>query len=325
MRDLVVLGEDVGVSADACGPLERIAVNETVVAYGVRGTDGDRSCLAVTDRDHGLYLLGSERLNVLHRWRLGAEAIGSHAVRVSDRVALISESAAVVLLDGDGRPVWRHRHPPWKQGAFEAGCAWFDDEGTPFAVVPASGYSGCEVVALSARDGSPTARASISTAPAGIDALHQRAGWTGLSVGEGQDGAYAWWARLHAGRLELIDGGWTDEVLFDSDPAGTRIITTPHATGADAIKVRSFPRLEVLREIEPPPGYWWDFYACFIGPWIVARAHNPDDDDEVLVAIDPDDRISMLARTEDPICPGPAGSWISSGSDGIARWQLTHT
>ncbi|MDA0171833.1 hypothetical protein OJ998_22225 [Solirubrobacter taibaiensis] len=135
-------------SADACGSLERIAVNEAVVAYGVRGTDGDRSCLAVTDRDHGLYLLGSDRLDVLHRWRLGAEAIGSHAVRVTDRVALISESAAVVLLDADGRPVWRHRHPAWKQGDFESGCAWFDEEGTPFAVVPASDYSGCEVVAL---------------------------------------------------------------------------------------------------------------------------------------------------------------------------------
>jgi len=320
-----VLGEDAWVSADACGRLERIAVNEAVVAYGVRETDEDRSCLAATDRDHGLHLLGTDRLDVLHRWRLGAEAIGSHAVRVTDRVALISMSAAVVLLDADGRPVWRHRHPAWKQGDFEAGCAWFDDEGTPFAVVPASGYSGCEVVALSARDGSPTSRASISTAPAGIHGLHQRGGWTGLSVGEGQDGAYAWWARLRAGQLELIAGGWTDEVLFDSDPAGTRIITTPHATGADAIKVRSFPHLEVLREIEPAPGYRWDFYACFIGAWIVGRAHNADDDDAVLVAIDPDDRISMLARTEDPIGPGPAGSWITTGSDSIARWQLTHT
>jgi hypothetical protein len=205
-------------------------------------------------------------------------------------------------------------------------CCWTRAVGQCGATgIPPSDYSGSEVVALSARDGSPVARASISTAPAGIEALHQRAGWTGLSVGEGQDGAYAWWVRLRAGQLELIDGGWTDEVLFDSDPAGTRIITTPHATGADAIKVRSFPRLEVLRAIEPPPGFWWDFYACFVGAWIVARAHNPDDNDEVLVAIDPDDRISVLARTEDPICPGLAGSWISSGSNGIARWQLTHT
>ena len=311
-------------SADESRSLERMAVNETVVAYGVRMTDGDRSCLAVTDRDRGLYLLGADRLEVLHRWTLGAEAVGSHAVRVTERVALISESEAVVLLDADGRPVWRHRHPAWKQGDFETGCAWFDDEGTPFAVVPASDYSGCELVALAPRDGSPITRASISTAPAGVDAIHQRAGWVGLSVGEGQDGAYAWWARLHAGQLELLHGGWADEVLFDSDLAGTRILTTPHATGADAIKVRSFPRLEVLREVEPPPGYWWDFSACFIGTWIVARAHNPDDDDEVLVAIDPDNRIFMLTRTEDPICPGPAESWISTGSDGIARWRLTH-
>jgi hypothetical protein len=217
--------------------------------------------------------------------------------------------------------LWRHRHPAWKQGGFETGCAWFDDEGTPFAVVPASDYNCCEIVALSARDGTPTHRASISTAPAGVEALHQRGGWVGPSVGEGQDGAYAWWSRLHAGQLKVIEGGWTDEVLVDADAAGTRILTTPHVTGA--IKIRSFPRLEVLREIEPPLAHAWDFYACFAGAWIVARAHNDDGDDEILVAIDPVDRIIFLTRTEAPICPGPGGCWISTGSRGIARWRLT--
>jgi hypothetical protein len=301
--------------------LERIAVNEAVIAYGVHETDADRSALAVTDRDRGLYLLGADRLEILHRWRLGTEAIGGHAVRASDRVALISGSDAVELMDADGRRRWRHRHPSWKQGDFETGCAWFDHEGTPFAVVPASDYSGCEIVALSARDGSPTHRAPISTAPAGIQARHQRGGWVGLDVGEGPDAVYAWWSRLHAGRLDVIEGGWTDEVLVDADMAGTRILTTPHLT-EDAIKVRSFPRLEVLRTIEPPPAYWWDFYACFAGAWIVARAHN-EDDDEILAAIDPANRITILTRTEAAICPGPQGSWIAAGTQGIARWQLT--
>lgn len=311
---------DVSDSADATP--ERIAANDAVVAYGVHETDADRSSLAVTDRDRGLWLLGADRLDVLHRWQLGAEAIGSHAVRAGDRVALISESDAVVLMDADGRRLWRHRHPAWNQGGFQTGCAWFDNEGTPFAVVPASDYDGCEIVALSARDGAPTHRASISTAPAGMHALHQQDDWVGLSVGEGQDGAYAWWCRPHARQLEVIEGGWTDEVLFDADAAGTRILTTPHVTGP--IRIRSFPRLEVLREIEPPPAYAWDFSACFVGAWIVARAYADDGgDDEILVAIDPVDRITTLTPTEAPICPGPGGSWISTGSRGITRWRLT--
>ena len=33
-------------------------------------------------------------------------------------------------------------------------------------------------------------------------------------------------------------------------------------------------------------------------------------------------RITILTRTEDPICPGPGGSWISTGSSGIERWHL---
>ena len=110
-------------------------------------------------------------------------------------------------------------------------------------------------------------------------------------------------------------------MLFDADAAGTRILTTPHDEGA--IRVRSFPELEVLREIQPPPEYAWDFYACFSGEWIVARAHDEDGEDEVLVAIDPEDRIEILTRTEAPICPGPGGSWISTGSRAIERWQLS--
>lgn len=244
-----------GVSDGGSATLERIAANDAVVAYGVHETDAGRSYLAVTDRDRGLWLLGADRLEILHGWELGPEAIGAHAVRPTDRVALISGSDAVVLMEADGRRLWRHRHPAWRQGGFETGCAWFDDEGTPFAVVPALDYS------------------------------------------------------------------WTDEVLFDADAAGTRILTTPHATGA--IKIRSFPGLEVLREIEPPPAHAWDFYACFAGAWIVARAHNDGGDDEILVAIDPDDRIIILTRTEAPICPGPGGCWISTGARGIARWRLT--
>lgn len=60
-----------GVSDGGSATLERIAANDAVVAYGVHETDAGRSYLAVTDRDRGLWLLGADRLEILHRWELG--------------------------------------------------------------------------------------------------------------------------------------------------------------------------------------------------------------------------------------------------------------
>src|SRR5262249_45302604 len=159
--------------------------------------------LAVTDREHGLWLLAADDLAVHHRWQLRPEAIGSHGIRAADRTVLVSGTDTVELLDADGRRVWRYPHLPWKHGGHEAGCAWFDADGRAFAVVPAPDYDGCEITALSARDGTPTQRVPIPTAPAGVDALHHASGWVGLSVGEGQDGAYAWWARIDDDALEV--------------------------------------------------------------------------------------------------------------------------
>jgi hypothetical protein len=57
------------------------------------------------------------------------------------------------------------------------GCTWFDEAGQPYAVVPAASYDHCLVVRL--------ARGHIpGTSP----------GWlVGLSEGEGQEAAQAWW------------------------------------------------------------------------------------------------------------------------------------
>jgi hypothetical protein len=227
----------------------------------------------------------------------------------------------VELIDAAGDVLWRYAHPPWGQGSFESGCAWFDEAGRAFAVVPAAGYEGCTVLQLSARDGTPTAQAALPCAPAGIEVIHQTAGWAGLSVGEGQDGAYAWWARAAGSTLELISLDRSDEVLFDASPTAEEVLLTPHDSGP--ITVRRFPSLEAVRMIAAPDGYDWDFYACFCGELIIARAHAiENEDDEVLLATDAGDHISVLARTERPIIPGPDRSWLLSESSSLERWGM---
>jgi hypothetical protein len=52
--------------------------------------------------------------------------------------------------------------------------------------------------------------------------------------------------------IEVLNAGWDNWVLSDVDPSGTKIITTPHGIGP--LLVQSFPSLEILRSIDPPPG-----------------------------------------------------------------------
>jgi alcohol dehydrogenase, propanol-preferring len=72
---------------------------------------------------------------------------------------------------------------------------------------------------------------------------HHCDGWVGLSEGEGQDAARAWWVwpavDPAAGGLEVIDAGWFDWVLADVNPSGTRVLTTPHVSGPLLVMCRS--------------------------------------------------------------------------------------
>ena len=275
--------------------------------------------ITVTDRSHRLWQLDARDLSVLRRWQLDDSAVGSHGIRPADQVALVSGRAEVTILDHAGDRLWSLKHPPW-EGDFEGGAAWFDAEGRPFAVVP-SPSSSCEIVHLDVRTGKPLHLAAVSMAPAGVHALHHANGWVGLTVGEGQDGAYTWWVRLTGEGIELIRAPWDDEVLFDVDATGNRILTTPHDDGP--IRIRSFPQLTMLRELLPPAGYAWDYYACLIGEVVVARAHEKDGDDGILVAVDDEGTLTTLAQTHDSIHPGPDGSWFASTDEGIERWCLS--
>ncbi len=297
--------------------LRLLAANRTIVPDGVQPAGVDRSALVVTDRSGGLWLLDSRDLSVLCRWQLDKDDDGTHAVRTSDRTALVSGAAGVTLLDAAGRTRWSFEHAPWEDRAMR-GAAWFDGEGRPFALVPAG--RGCEIVHLDAATGAPLHRAAIRTSPAGVEVIHQPGGWVGLSVGEGQDGVYAWWVRLAGDQLELFEAPWDDEVLVDVTAAGNRVLTTPHADGP--IRIRSFPGLALLREIPPPAGLGWDFDACFAGAAVVARALAWEAGSEVLVAVGEDDSLTTLARTTDAVTAGPRGSWLALAAGGLERWDL---
>jgi hypothetical protein len=191
-------------------------------------------------------------------------------------LALVSGPDSVVLLDRAGKVAWRHEHSPWPRGC--SGCTWFDLAGEPYAVVP-DASDGCAVRRLDLESGESLAAAPPMAVPAGIHPVHQPGGWVGLSGGEGQDAAWAWWVRpadraTEGAGLRVIDAGWDDWVLSDADPSGSRVIATSH--DGERLLVRSFPRgfrgrtAEEMRLVRHPPeftalqavrlpdNYFWD-------------------------------------------------------------------
>jgi len=156
-------------------------------------------------------------------------------------LALACGPDSVVLLDRAGMVAWRHGHAPWPRGC--PGRAWFGMAGEPYAVVPGA-CDGCAVRRLGLESGEPLAAAPLMAEPAGIRPVHQGGGWAGLSGGEGQAAARAWWVRPAEGAAEgtglrVIDAGWDDWVLGDADPPGSRVRTVSH--DGRRLLVRSFP------------------------------------------------------------------------------------
>ena len=179
----------------------------------VVANDSARSSFTVVSGDVLLAL--DQDLNVLGRWPLGSTTRGWHASSPGRGLALISGRSEVRLLGQTGQTIWAYPHAAWT-GAFESGCTWFDSAGEPHAVIPASAYDHCLVIRFDLASGAPLAEAPIQAAPAGINPIHHRDGWVGLSEGEGQDAARAWWVRSAnppggPARIDLIDAGWDDE------------------------------------------------------------------------------------------------------------------
>jgi hypothetical protein len=286
----------------------------------VSANDHRRRSLTVA-ADGRLHIVKAEDLSIVHTWPLEDSAEGWHSTRLDQRIALISDRDRVTLLETAGTARWSFGHAPWS-GARESGCAWFDERGRAFAVVPAQDDARCSIVQLDLVTGTPVAEVSVAAQPAGIRPIVRHPdGWVGLSEGEGQDAARAWWVRVAddgGGPMELLEAGWDDVILADVGAAGQQILTTPHG-GAGPLTVRSFPDFTVLRQIASPgPDQSWSEIACFVGRHIVARL---TDDNETTVAIGPDDRIMPIDVDEGWLVPG-ADSWLTVGRTRLGRWSL---
>jgi len=290
------------------GPVGRVAANDarrTTFTVQVGGS---------------LHALSGSDLSVLATWSVDPRSRACHASWPDKEFALESGADAVVLRHGNG-PVWGMRHPPW-DGDFESGCTWFDDAGRPFAVIPTADYDGCLIVALSRARGRVVADAAIAIAPGGIQPIHHRDGWVGLSASEGHHGARAWWVRLADDdgppRLEVIDGGWDDALLTDVDPSGKLIVTAPLGTGP--LVIWTFPELEVLKRVAAPnPHTFWNLNACFVGQHLVARLSGQPD---VTVAVHRDGRLEVLDVGDGNLVPAAKRTWLTVEPDRIRRWRL---
>jgi hypothetical protein len=285
----------------------------------VVANDSARSSFTVASGDSVLAL--DDDLRVLGQWPAGPVTRGWHATDPGRGLALISGSDEVRMLDATGRVLWRYHHAAWS-GAFESGCTWFDRAGEPHAVIPADSYDHCLVLRLELNSGRPLAETPIEAAPAGINPIHHPDGWVGLSEGEGQDAARAWWVRSVGQpsgqvRIEVLNAGWDNWVLSDVEPSGSKVTTTPHGIGP--LLVRAFPSLEVLRTIDPPgDDTAWDYTACFAGHMLVERLRGFDN--ERLVAIDEAGAVHDLNEQEDEwLIPAASGTWLAATRTTIRR------
>lgn len=263
----------------------------------------------------------SPQLEVLGQWPVDPGHFGFHATCPSRGLALISGPAEVSLLDHTGRARWRYSHPAWT-GVFGSGCAWFDENGLPHAVVPAASYDHCLVICLDPGSGQPLAVTRIQAEPTGITPVHHPDGWVGLSEGEGQHAARTWWVRTSGQRhIEVLDAGWDDWVLSDVDPSGSMIITTAHLGGP--LLVRSFPSLEIVRSVDSPQDEGWDFTAFFADDMIVNTLLGKQ---IRFVAISPRGRIANLDQPEARcLFPAADGTWLALTQRTLQRHRMTST
>jgi hypothetical protein len=101
-------------------------------------------------------------------------------------------------------------------------------------------------------------------------------------------------------------------------PSGSKIITTPHHGGP--ILVRSFPSLEIVRSVGPPPGEYWDFNAFFAGNMIVSAIKGQE---ERFVAIGPHGKIADLDQSEAIyLAAAGHGTWLAISQTTIQRRKM---
>lgn len=285
----------------------------------VVANDAERSSFSVKT-SQSLLLISGVDLSVLHRWQLGPDPTspfdgwGTHGASVHGPVALVATPDAVQMLEPDGSLRWSFPHASW--AGIGTGCAWFDAEGTPFAVVAAGDGTACTIVALDLTSGAQRAAYRLEpNDPAGMAPLHHPGSWVGIAESEGENASRAWWVRPSNHGLTVLAAPWDDEDLSDVGRAGSQILTTALDTGC--LRIRSFPGLRVMREIIVG-GENFVLGACFAHTMIVARLYYRG----VTVAIDKENRIDELEVDDGWVLPAAAGTWLSVRKDTLRRWSL---
>lgn len=272
-----------------------------------------RTGLEVLAQQAGSLVLLDADLVERRRWPLPDGVVGGVGVDVATGEALVGTHDEVRLLDADGRQRWAHAHAEW-EASYYSGTCWLD-EGGAWAVVR-SDFGGCEVIRLDRDTGALRASILIETDPAGIEAIPHPDGWTGLSIGEGQDRVLAWWVRADgADGVEWFTLTHDGEILVDVHPDGDRILLTPHSSGfgGDDLVVRAWPDLTELRRLPPPAGCLWGMGGAFVDDRVVADAVDEEaeepDEEEVVLAVDPDGAVARMGRGT-AVRPGGGESWL---------------
>jgi hypothetical protein len=286
----------------------------------VVATEAARRSFGVMTSDSFLLVSGDD-LSVVHEWKVGGkpphwmDGWGSHSARLGvSATALLSTPDAVRLLAADGTVRWSFAHASW--AGIGTGCAWFDADGNPFAVVPAGEGTACRIVALDLATGAELADRRVEpNDPAGMIPLPQPMGWVGVAESEGENASRVWWVRRTGPVFDVLSAPWDDEHLSDVDASGSRILTTALDTGR--IRIRSFPSLEAMRVIDVE-GETFFLGACFVPSGIVAHLY----DRGFTVVIDDEDRIQELEVDDGGVVPAAAGSWLSVRKDTVRRWSL---
>jgi hypothetical protein len=149
-------------------------------------------------------------------------------------------------------------------------------------------------------------RRRLDVAAAGTTPLRHPDGHTiGLSVGEGQDGAYVRWARAAEGRILLRAAPTNDRILVAIHQTGGEYLTAPHSTGTDEGCRHCFTDDRPINRLPPPDqgaGDSWDYTASYLTDELIL-AHLLHSDQDVLIQREP---LRPIATVAYPVVPGLA-------------------
>ena len=269
-------------------------------------------------------------LEDIARFKLPADAFGTHGIRPSLDLAVVSAESRVVAIDRDGMVLWEVHHPAWGGSDSERGSCWFSADGLyVWAHVPTS-RGPDEWILIEGSTGALVGRVALACYSAGSSFIrHPNSNMVGLSVGEGQDGSETYFGRVEDGQpvVERLDD--RTRVLVSFSPDGDYFLTTPHSEGplqlhrlSDGAVITS---LDAEAALDAGSGF--DFYGGFVDLSFVL--FTAAERDEVFLAgvphLDNVQTVTLpLKRAGDPVEVIPGGFLTSDWMTGeTALWQVS--